>query len=191
VIRRVSSFVLLSVALASPLSGQPTEGLVPRPVAPLRVPGCPTECCHYGRWTFRESLTLRASPASDAPVILRASPPVHVIADSGFIALDTLGLILVMGPASRSSTEALAVGDTVVVLEPVGEGWNGAWVRGRSIQIEADAAMPPESLPRLGLRLLRPLHEIWWAHVKTATHQAGWVNMEQRATVIGVSDCHM
>ncbi|HEX2779277.1 MAG TPA: hypothetical protein VHM30_07250, partial [Gemmatimonadaceae bacterium] len=154
------------------------DTLVARPMAPYVVRGaCPFECCAYGDWVIESGAELRATASTSAPIVGRVAPGTGVVADSGLVRVDTIGMVIVTAPLTTQDGLDFARGDTVLLLEPQGEGYSGAWIRGRSLSL----AQFWDSAGTTGARLARRPGWRWWAHLVVAQERdtlRGWVDMQ-------------
>ncbi|MFN2567749.1 MAG: hypothetical protein ABR499_22370, partial [Gemmatimonadaceae bacterium] len=163
----------------------------PRPRAPvIRNGACPFECCRYGRWTLREPAVARRRPSRSAPVAYRLATGAKLVADTGFVRIDTIGLIVLReNYVDRMNGIPYVAGDTLLVLDYVGENVFNAWLRGRAIQTEVfwlnDDPERPRELPG---RVVRDHSSQWWARVRDRRGRTGWVDMAKTA-VSGSDGC--
>lgn len=177
------------LAAAKPDAFPPGDSIVPRPVAPYVIPGaCPFECCRYGKWTVLGGVALRAAQSSDAPVVGHVASGTAVLADSGDVIVDTIGVVAMTGMTSDlESGRTFAKGDTLLLLDYQGEGYRGAWLRGHSISV---ADFWSETGVN-GAKLVRAPHAAWWAHLsvpRAGDTLRGWVNMTADSVRVSGSD---
>lgn len=156
-----------------------TDTLTARPMAPYVVRGaCPFECCTYGGdWVIESGADLRAASSASAPVIGHVTPGTGVFADSGLVRVDTIGIVAVLAPLTTDDNIDFARGDTVLLLEPQGEGYSRAWVRGHALSLSQFW----DSAGLTGARLVRTPAWRWWAHLVVAQQHdtlRGWVDMQ-------------
>lgn len=146
---------------------------------------CPLECCQYGAWRFRRAADVRAAPSDSATMVGRLPPGSRVTADSGWVIVDPVGIVVVLDDyEDESSHQRFTKGDTLFVLDYLGEGLvNVRW---------RDTTMPVQwtwdSAGTYGLKLLREPTSSWWAHVTTSHGLSGWVRMAG-ASVDGADAC--
>jgi len=140
--------------------------------------GCPFECCQYGSWTFEEAIELRAGPSTTTDSVGAVASNVTVRADSGLVIVDPVGLVLITAPTAARAvpTSAFETGDTLFLLDYVGEGVRHVRWRGRIIEVEEywdDAGTQ-------GARLVREPRSQWWVHVSDKrAGLTGWVLMPE------------
>jgi hypothetical protein len=163
----------------------------PRPKAPIVLPGaCPFECCKYGDWKLRDAATVRRRPNDTAPMSFGLKRDQAVFADSGFVQIDTIGLVVLR----TRYTDAMyhtpyGAGDTLLVLDYVGEGQHNAWWRGYSIQTESFwDSLGQTPRPYTVGSVVRKLSMRWWARVRDARGRQGWVDMD-KVNASGVDAC--
>ena len=211
--RRRGERVALLAALAAaattlaprPSSAQTTPA--PRPRVPYVVAACPFECCTYGAWRFVTGAAVRAAPRESSPVVARIAAGERVRADSGHVRLDTLGLVLVRRDVREPDTgEGYRAGDTLLVLDYLGEGFSHVWVRGERRQLSLLDAVPLHgamaSPDTAAMAELRSPAATWWVHVTLPARppagkaagtrpraRRGWVRMTNDLEVRGADAC--
>ena len=184
--------VLLLVAVdAVTTQGQraPRSGTSPRPVAPVTVVGaCPFECCHYGAWQLRTRAIVRNTYASAATPVARLAAGTALAADLGLVVVTRLGLVVVHRPyRDEDLGSRYAPGDSIVLLDYVGENFYNAWFRGRRRQVADNWGRADTSAAQL---VIEP-QSTWWAHVQWrdgARIRDGWIDMDD-VGVIGADSC--
>jgi hypothetical protein len=153
-----------------------TRGQVaPRPKAPVVVQrACPFECCRYGRWTLVEPAVVRRRPSPSAPAAFRLPAGTGVFADTGFVRIDTIGLVVLLEPHfDQANRIQYAPGDSILVLDYLGEMVTNAWFRGRRIQTPTFW----EPADRGIARVERDVSMRWWARVRDRRGRRGWIDM--------------
>ena len=140
---------------------------------------CPFECCQYGQWRLRNSVTLRASPTQGSPGVGLLAAGAAVRADSGIVVLHPTGLAVVIGPSTQpveGDSTPFAVGDTVEVLNYQGEGFSKVRWRGRELSVSTAGW---DTVGSNGIRVVRRPRQSWWVHMTdSATASRGWVLMD-------------
>jgi hypothetical protein len=168
--------------------------LAQRPVAPLRIDGaCPFECCTYGDWTTSGETTLYEEPDPEsARWTVPYGTPLEAM--SGFVILTEIGTAIA-GESVRLYTEdgaerRAAAGDTLFLLDNVGEGYRRVWHRGSVLQTDAVSGFVPEGgLPAAEI-LVEPREE-WWARARSRSPdgRAGWLWMDRAPRMEGADAC--
>lgn len=177
-----------------------------RPEAPYVTKACPFECCTYGEWRFPAGAELRAAPSLAAAIVGRIPADARVRADSGHVRVDTLGVVLVRRDFRDPDVdEQYEAGDTLLVLDYLGEGFSNVWVRGERRQLTLVHVLssygPPVGADTAAMAELRAPAATWWAHVTiplavrkegatdAAAPRRGWVHMSPDVDVQGADAC--
>jgi hypothetical protein len=166
--------------------------LAGRPTAPLRIDGaCPFECCTYGEWTTTEETTLYEEPDSaSSRWTVPAGTPLD--AGSGFVILTEIG-VAVAGDSVRLYTEdgdprLATAGDTLFLLDDVGEGFRRVWHAGSVLQTDAVSGFVPEGDAPAAEVLTEPRRE-WWVRARAPDGRTGWLWMDRTARMEGADAC--
>ena len=109
---------------------------------PYRVePACPGEGCSYGVWLACDSVPLFAAAGDSAPTGRYLLPDEAFEVTSGAVVVETPGIVAVKRPTLQAPylTDAVTFlpGDTLYVLDYLGEGFFNAWYRGSIVEVEA------------------------------------------------------
>ena len=181
--------VALLAIVPATVCGQTSDSVTPRPVAPVVVGGaCPFECCRYGAWTLSTPAEVRARPSSKAPRLARLTRGSAVNADSGIVIVTRLGVVVVRRPYRDPAMNVHYVpGDTLVLLDYLGEGFWNEWSRGRTQQVSESWDRAPGG----DAQLLVEQESEWWALVtwRDATREhRGWIDM-RNVGVDGADAC--
>ena len=175
-----------------------------RPTTPYIVSACPFECCVYGTWRFLTAADVRSNARLAAPVVARIAAGQRVRATRGHVRMDTLGLVLVRRDFRDANIgRDYRAGDTLLVLDYVGEGYSRVWVRGERRLLDLGFVLsehgPPVGSDTAAMLELRPPVRQWWAHVTLpipvlkdgprAAARAGWVHMTSDVDVRGADAC--
>jgi hypothetical protein len=122
---------------------------------------CPFECCTYQRWIANRAIALMDHPGGKSIAQVRKRE--EVLAITGEVQTHPLRFqVKEQGPDKEA--QAVPVGSTVYLLNPVGEGFWLVWFQGRIIQMDPQYVGPG------------PQYQ-WWAKIKTKSGQNGWVRM--------------
>jgi hypothetical protein len=126
-----------------------------------------------------------------------------VQADSGHVRLDKVGLVYVhrdfQDPDDGGQYQK---GDTLLVLDNIGEGFSHIWVRGERRKLMLSSVLssygPPVGSDTAAMVEVLPASAQWWAHVtlplrvtKDGNRQVrrGWVHMSSDVEVRGADAC--
>lgn len=149
---------------------------------------CPFECCLYGNWLAEGPVIVRSEPDSAGDILATVPAGERLPTDTGFVRITSAQLVVVTAPvladrqlpgerwASRPDT--LAPGDTLLVLEYLGEGY---WIlAGEDVLYSAEQFWPGEDgwQPHDGAkgRTVGTHRAEWWAHVTTERGVRGWID---------------
>lgn len=162
----------------------------PEPAAPARDDEgvyvargvCPFECCVYREWTLETPATVHTAPAADAPDAFTVPAGATVRADSGNVYVTRPGIVVADRPFAVAETPGaptVAAGDSLYLLDSMGEGFFHTRYRGRIYETSGAAWFgggPPGSTT--SGRLVRGAESEWWAHVTLTDGRVGWILME-------------
>lgn len=148
---------------------------------------CPFECCVYGRWSLRTGALLRSAPGRLDSIRVLPSGTV-VSADSGLVVVNPVGLLeLSAAPPTPSLGDSLRAqpGDTVELLDYIGEGIRRVRLRGRELEVEEFWRFRDTPVGRV---LREPVQHWWVFMTDSASHASGWVLMDS-VQVSGADAC--
>lgn len=161
------------VALAACAAGLQAQQ---RPPAVHVIEGaCPFECCTYGRWQSERTVDLRAEPRGDAVVTGRAENGDTVTAVTGHVRTVPTPFVF------RTDFDRFEAGDTVWVLDYLGEGYFGVWWNGERVEASLDFSPYGGTAGSMCERcehgsLLREHDSQWWVLIRTASGRQGWTS---------------
>ena len=192
---RSALLALVALSLTTPLIAQEADSLVARPVAPVvRKNVCPFECCVYREWTAIGEIPVYAAEGDTTVVAFTMSDGEPFTAIEGNVHLDRLGLVAV----HRSVTDTIydtyhyESGDTLVVLDYLGEGFFTAWLSGRMLEVEGFWMFedPDEHETDNGpaWTVVAEPDPHWWVRVQTVDDRNGWIYMNE-ARVTNADAC--
>jgi hypothetical protein len=164
----------------------------------VREGACPFECCTYREWTATSPIPLFAAERDRSQVVdtipagarFRAlGGNVHVTGLELVILTDTLRTwtSAVDGSTSPPGERQFLPGDTLVVLDYVGEGFYNIWYDGEVRQVEwfwwerQDGSSPA--------RVVGEHETEWWVRAETEDGAVGWIPMDEIAGVRGADAC--
>ena len=155
-----------------------------------RAGACPFECCVYRDWTPTGEVPLRARPSHAEPTGTVIAPEQTFTADSGFVRVTGVSLVAVTDSLAPEGPPQppLGPGDTLVVLDYMGEGYWRVW-DGERIR-ELSGFWGAEVFPVRGDLLggERYARE-WWVHATTRAGEKGWFNADSVPRLRGVDAC--
>jgi hypothetical protein len=153
----------------------------------VRGNACPFECCVYGEWRADTVIAMHAAPRATGTPVFSVPKGTRIKADSGVVFVTSLAFAVVADTVFRYSDKKawLLPGDTLVLLDPIGEGYWTMWRRGEVLN-----EVPPffESVPepKRGHLVGRPQRE-WWVHAAVG-NRSGWFHAD-RVRVSGADSC--
>lgn len=168
-------------------------GEAERPVAPARIEGaCPFECCRYGTWTMSDSTRVYADADSTSMVIATIGPGTTLQAVTGHVKLSRIGAAVARDSVqlflAHDEHVMVAPGDTVLLLDHIGEGMQRMWYKGVLYHGEMpELAQAPDGGKRLET-LATPVLQ-WWAQVTLSDGTKGWLWMDHTPPVKGADGC--
>lgn len=168
---------------------------VDRPRAPLRVEGaCPFECCTYGTWTTTAETAIFAAPGDTTAAPAFTVPAgTELAVESGHVLLTRIEAVALRDDAplflGYDETRMALAGDSVLVLDYVGEGTYRVWHRDTLYQADGAAVLPRSDEPTATHADPGAAHRQWWARAEVPGGRAGWLWMDRTAAVEGADAC--
>jgi hypothetical protein len=152
-----------------------------------RTGACPFECCVYRTWTPTGEVPLREQPRRSLPIVQRLPAGEPFQADSGFVRITGIS-VLAVADSVDAGPATFGPGDTLVVLDYLGEGrwnvWDGRRVQEVSGFWGAEVANPKAELIG-GAEYARE----WWVHATTRDGVRGWIDADSVARLSGADAC--
>ena len=152
----------------------------------VRGNACPFECCVYGAWVADTVIPMYAAPRGTGTAAFTLAKGATLAADTGVVFVTQIALAIVEDTVADGPNPVLLPGDTLVLLDPIGEGYWKAWRRGQVLE-----TVPPffESWwrPAPAGRLIGEPAREWWARA-TANGRTGWFRPD-RYRVRGADAC--
>ena len=119
-----------------------SDDIVPANLAIPHVnrPACPGEGCAYGEWMACDTVFVHARETTTSPVAFQLAPMERFEVTEGATHILTAGVVVVKRPQihaeyARDPVEFQA-GDTVYVLDYLGEGFFNTWYRDTMLETE-------------------------------------------------------
>jgi hypothetical protein len=139
-----------------------------------RRDACPFECCMYGTWVADTAIPMYREPRSNGTPDFTVAKGDSIRAETGVVFVTSIALVvaddtILIGARQRP---AVLPGDTLVLLDPIGEGYWTAWRRGeviREVPPFFESWMPEGKRGRL---IGKPDRE-WWVR-GIVNGRAGW-----------------
>lgn len=169
--------------------------LAEQPAAPLRVEGaCPFECCTYGTWTTTAPTPLYAQPGdTTATPAFTVEAGTELDVPTGHVLITRLEPVALRDSAllflDHETMITAAPGDSVVLLDYVGEGTYRVWYDGETYQADGAAVLPPSDEPTATHIDPGAADRQWWARAEAPDGQGGWLWMDRTPPVEGADAC--
>lgn len=142
----------------------------------IRRGACPFECCVYREWTPGVEIQLVSGPRRTADPTSSVSAGEPFTADSGRVYITGLAVAAVHDTTDVYPDQTLVPGDTVVLLDHVGEGHYNVWRGGEVLQVES--FWEDWRTPTTG-ELLGEYASEWWVHATTSAGERGWFRADR------------
>lgn len=171
---------------AAPETGTAAQGEAL--VSEVRPGACPFECCTYGTWTPEQPVVIYAAEG-DTTVAADTIPAGEAFtARTGNVHLDGIPTVVLTDTLSgydsfgTGAVVTLQAGDTVQVLDYVGEGaWN-VRAGGRVLQVTRFWHTPDRpadpGFPDIAAAPAEPVSS-WWVSVERGDGRTGWLLVRQ------------
>lgn len=146
---------------------------------------CPFECCTYGAWEFDSSVVVQHTPTDTAAVMALVPPNTPLATDSGIVVVRP-GVVVFDAPVrDEEGGNTFEAGDTLLLLDYLGEGYQRGWHGGDTLTIFAEfwGDLPSSA------RVVRDARQVWWAHVAQPESLAGWIRMRRGVFADGSDAC--
>jgi hypothetical protein len=175
-LRLISIVYALSLAMAA---GQ--SKTVPEPALPfVDLKACPFEGCVYRQWTARKPVAVYDTWKQERRQVAQIATGDKVIGMTGLVITFKPGLIRM----DRDLPEqGLKRGDTILTYSYRGEGFSAVWFKGHyDPEFDISFAKRPDGTGCGGEHCAAAYVDLgnkaWWAQVKLASGQIGWVTMD-------------
>lgn len=158
----------------------------------VRAGACPFECCTYGTWVARAEMPV-STVELGTEIAFVLEPGDTITAETGNVHITGIQQVVVARevPEYVGSDHVFLPGDTLLVLDYVGEGYFHAWHDGRIYQPEVfwvdEAAFTPDGgAPAYSIGT----HDTeWWVRVRSASKGDGWMQMGDDVPFGGADAC--
>jgi hypothetical protein len=152
----------------------------------VRRGACPFECCTYREWTAVTAIPLVEEQRGRGEPVRTIAAGERFQADSGNVVITSFGVVAVEDTVVGEGQKKLVPGDTVVILEPRGEGYFSVWRNGEIVNVEG--FWNTEESTSRGVPLGEYRKE-WWVHATTQQGQRGWFRADSTFRVSGSDRC--
>jgi hypothetical protein len=147
---------------------------------------CPREYCTYGEWTAQWNMKAYGARSFKSRVVFTVKADEKVTAITGTIATTSAGTVPFMRDVEIGTARPKA-GDTAYLLTyQAGALWT-VWFKGQAHRDVGPICEDYVSGDCVGLIVKPPIH-IWWAQIRNAKGQIGWVAIDDDAP--GAFDLH-
>lgn len=147
---------------------------------------CPFECCVYREWVAEGPIAVVGSQRERGRPRFTIAPGERFRADSGNVWITGLMLVAVQQPVADSPYWSFIAGDTLVVLDHLGEGHFNVWHAGRVLDVEG---FWEAWQGRGGARTLGAPGSEWWVHVTLLDGRTGWFEAAPDVRFSGADAC--
>jgi hypothetical protein len=159
----------------------------PPPIPYIVTSSCQGEgCTSVGTWAACDRVVARNDKKQDARPVFTIQPGERFTALNADVHVDVPGMVVFRRAFSTSLYEGdtpvdltFTPGDTLFVLNYIGEGARMWWFRGHPIEAFAfwddDPEEPLARNPADSVALVRRTQTVWWVHVRNAAGKEGWI----------------
>jgi hypothetical protein len=152
----------------------------------VRRGACPFECCIYRDWTSRAAYDVFAQERGEGAPAFSIPAGTTFHADSGNVHITGVSLVAVADSVSDGDYWAFGAGDTLVVLDYIGEGHYNVWHDGEVRDVAGfwGAEQTPAVAEQLG-----SYESQWWVHITLADGRTGWIRNDPPREIDGADRC--
>lgn len=154
----------------------------------MRAGACPFECCVYGEWRADSVIPILAEPADGALPVDTLRPTDRFRARTGYVEVRGPAIVVVLDTVQGDAAAeiAFAPGDTLVVLDYIGESFWNVWHDGQVKEISAfwgaEAGSPKGAY-------YGDYRRAWWVNAEKPGGQSGWFRADLDVQLSGVDAC--
>jgi hypothetical protein len=152
----------------------------------VRRGACPFECCTYREWVAEGPIAVVGGERDRGRPRFTIAAGERFRADSGNVWITGLLLVAVQQPVADAPYWSFVAGDTLVVLDHLGEGHFNVWHAGRVQDVEGFWE-PWRDGPGAGT--LGAQRSEWWVHVTLPDGRAGWFEAAPEVRFAGADAC--
>lgn len=145
------------------------------PTMPVTDAGaCPFECCRYGSWTAKGSVSVKETRNQQSPVAFRIAQSETVTARTGVVVTRKPGVVRML-KSYQFGNLTLPAGAILYVLHHGGEGTAFFWYEGKTYWAElyAESVHKGNDKRPWDVKSL-PVTE-WWVQVQNRRGATGWI----------------
>jgi hypothetical protein len=152
----------------------------------VRRGACPFECCIYRDWTARAEYDVYAAERGEGAPAFTIPAGTAFRADSGNVHITGVSLVAVADSVSDGDYWAFGAGDTLVVLDYIGEGHFNVWHDGEVRDVAGfwGAERMPAVAEQLGTYEAQ-----WWVHLTLPDGRTGWFRNDPPRQIDGADRC--
>lgn len=158
---------------------------VPRDLL-LRRGACPFECCIYRDWKATGEIPVVADERGAAPPVFTIGAGETFRADSGNVHVTSIALVPVADSVGDPPYWSFGPGDTVVVLDYIGEGFYNVWHDGRVVEVPTFWSDRPITA---GDGSIGEHATEWWVHITMPDGRTGWMRADTAPQITGADAC--
>ncbi|MGH7577529.1 MAG: hypothetical protein ACREM1_20690 [Longimicrobiales bacterium] len=152
----------------------------------LRRGACPFECCIYRNWEATGEIPVVAQERGTAPPVFTIDAGERFRADSGNVHVTSIAVVPVTDSVGDPPYWSFGPGDTLVVLDYVGEGFYNVWHDGSVVEVPTFWSSGPieEGEGSLGQHAAE-----WWVHITMSDGRTGWIRADTAPQINGADAC--
>jgi hypothetical protein len=185
---RLQLVAVLALATLPVLTAGRQSALSSPPMPYEDAGACPFEGCAYGEWRANETVVVRRTRSSRAPVAFTILRNETITAVTGIVITTSPGRVRVRQAVDLQSLSGplhVDAGETLYLLTYRGEGLTKAWFKGRVYdELDGGVAFFNEACDtqpsRCAGTVVAGPQQTWWVSVRNAKDQIGWTHQPER-----------